>query len=102
LEAGPHLQQDFAAHWVCGFKHTGFSPCQLELAAGMRLELLEPGTNGGGFIADYLASNHGQPKAHHITFKVLDIDVSLAAAKAAGVRTILENLDNALWREAFL
>ncbi|PRB70406.1 VOC family protein [Arthrobacter sp. MYb213] len=100
--AGPALSQQFGARWVSGFTQEVFSPSQLELVDGMRLELLEPGSAGHGFITDYLHTTQGRPKAHHITFKVADIRAALETARAAGVRTILENIENPWWREAFL
>ena len=100
--AGPAVHQKLGARWVSGFDQGVFSPCQLALADDMRIELLAPAKDGAGFIAEFLAKNEGKPKAHHITFKVKDIQAGIAAAQAAGIRPILENTDHELWKEVFL
>lgn len=100
--AGASVHRTLGARWVSGFHQGSFSPCQLELAEGMRLELLQPPAGGGGFIAEHLARTHGAANPHHITFKVSDIHAAKDLARAAGVRTILENLQNQWWKELFL
>ncbi|MEV7639019.1 MULTISPECIES: VOC family protein [Actinomycetes] len=100
--AGPSVHRTLGARWVSGFHQGSFSPCQLELAEGMRLELLQPPAGGGGFVAEHLARTGGAANPHHITFKVSDIHASMELARAAGVRTILQNLDNQWWKELFL
>lgn len=100
--AGDSVHRALGARWVSGFHQGAFSPCQLELAEGMRLELLQPPADGGGFVAEHLARTHGAANPHHITFKVADIHASMTLARAAGMRTILENLDNQWWKELFL
>ncbi len=100
--AGDSVHRTLGARWVSGFHQGSFSPCQLELAEGMRLELLAPPAQGGGFIAEHLERSNGGANPHHITFKVADIHASMTLARAAGVRTILENLDNQWWKELFL
>lgn len=100
--AGDSVHRTLGARWVSGFHQGSFSPCQLELAEGMRLELLAPPAQGGGFIAEHLERSNGGANPHHITFKVADIHASMTLARAAGVRTFLENLDNQWWKELFL
>ncbi|MGH3652111.1 VOC family protein [Glutamicibacter sp.] len=102
LHAGTSVHRTLGARWVSGFHQGSFSPCQLELAEGMRLELLQPPDGGGGFVAEHLARTGGAANPHHITFKVSDIHASMALARSAGVRTILENLENQWWKELFL
>ncbi|WP_190264098.1 VOC family protein [Glutamicibacter nicotianae] len=100
--AGHSVHRTLGARWVSGFHQGSFSPCQLELAEGMRLELLQPPAGGGGFIAEHLARSAGAANPHHITFKVADIHAAKDLARSAGVRTILENLENQWWKELFL
>ncbi|WP_320537061.1 VOC family protein [Pseudarthrobacter sp. IC2-21] len=100
--AGEMLHQELGARWASGFKMPAFSPCQLALAADMRLELLEPGTEQKSFVQRFLHENNGNAAPHHITFKVHDIHAAIAGAQAEGIEPVLVNVAHPLWQEAFL
>lgn len=92
---------DLGARWKSGGAGVGFSPAQLSFGNGARLELLMPGNvEDDDFLARFL-DRHG-PGPHHLTFKVPDLDVALAAATAAGYSPIGIDRSEPGWQEAFL
>lgn len=92
---------DLGARWKSGGAGVGFSPAQLRFGNGARLELLMPSrVEESDFLARFLA-RHG-PGAHHLTFKVPDLDAALAAAAAAGYSPIGIDRSDPGWQEAFL
>lgn len=79
----------------------GFYFCQIEFAAGTKIEVLEaiPG-EGSDFIRRFLARNG--PGPHHYTFKVPDFEAALDQVRSVGYDIVGENSDNPEWMEAFL
>ena len=79
----------------------GFYFCQVEFAAGTKIEILQaiPGP-GSDFIRRFLARNG--PGPHHYTFKVPDFDAALDQVRTAGYDVVGERSDNPDWMEAFL
>ena len=85
----------------------GFNPwgghlaVQLIYPGGSRLELLEPTRPDSQSCAGFLARN---PRGglHHLTFKVADIQASLASLGAAGFEPFGIMLDDPGWKEAYL
>jgi hypothetical protein len=97
-----YLANRFGGEWKHGFELPAFNPCHLAFADDMRIELLAPGTDEASFIRRYLASTGGQARPHHITFKVKDVEETIAASRDSGFEPIQLRLDNDVWREGFL
>lgn len=87
-----------------GGYNAGFRPMQVlagDAHDGMKVELLEPWQpERNDFLARFLARNG--PGAHHLTFKVPDIVAALERARRHGFEPVNVNIDNPMWREAFL
>ncbi|MGI9595413.1 MAG: VOC family protein [Acidimicrobiales bacterium] len=75
--------------------------CQVEFRHGTKLEFIEayPGP-GSDFVRRFLDRNG--PGPHHITFKVTDIEATMAAARSAGYEIVNEDVSDPDWKEAFL
>jgi hypothetical protein len=99
-DARAALVDRLGGRWLGGVRMPEYNPCQLAFANGMRVELLEPGTDGGAFLPRFLARSGAGP--HHVTFKVDDIRVAIGRARDAGLQIGRERLDNPAWQEAFL
>ena len=78
----------------------GFRAAQLRFSNGARVELLQP-LEGSTFLDSFFRRN-GEGGLHHVTFKVDDIEVALAAARASGREPFGVNLGWPQWREFFL
>jgi methylmalonyl-CoA epimerase len=99
-DARATLVDKLGGRWMGGVRMPEYNPCQLAFANGMRVELLEPGTDDASFLARFLARSGAGP--HHVTFKVDDIRVAIRRARDAGLQIVRERLDNPAWQEAFL
>jgi catechol 2,3-dioxygenase-like lactoylglutathione lyase family enzyme len=99
-DARAALVDKLGGRWSGGVRMAEYNPCQLAFANGMRVELLEPGTDGSSFLARFLARSGAGP--HHVTFKVDDIRVAISRARDAGLQVVRERLGNPVWQEAFL
>lgn len=92
---------DLGGAWVAGMYDPGFYWGQLRFANGMTIELLEPAdVEQDDFLRRFLDRNG--PGAHHVTFKVDDIDEAIAAVTDAGYPPVRVNTANESWKEAFL
>ncbi len=75
--------------------------CQVGFAGGTKLEFIEPYAGpGSDFVRRFLHRNG--PGPHHITFKVPDIEHTMAGARTAGYDVVNEDLSDPDWKEAFL
>lgn len=96
--------RQFGGRWLGGpteHEDPAFYFCQLGFANGTKLEFIEPNSSAGSdFIRRFLHRNG--PGPHHLTFKVSDIEASMAAARDAGYQVVNENLSDPDWKEAFL
>jgi catechol 2,3-dioxygenase-like lactoylglutathione lyase family enzyme len=99
-DARAALVDRLGGRFLGGVRMATYSPCQLGFANGMRVELLEPGTDDSSFLARFIARSGAGP--HHVTFKVDDIRVAIKRARDAGLQVVGERLDNPAWQEAFL
>jgi hypothetical protein len=99
-DARTALVDRLGGRFLGGVRMAAYSPCQLGFANGMRVELLQPGTDSSSFLARFIARSGAGP--HHVTFKVDDIGVAVKRARDAGLRVVGERLDNPSWQEAFL
>ena len=99
-DARAALVDRLGGRWLGGVRMAAYNPCQLGYANGMRVELLEPGTDGGSFLPRFLARSGAGP--HHVTFKVDDIRVAIGRARDAGLQIVGERFDHPAWQEAFL
>ena len=99
-DARAALVDRLGGRFLGGVRMSAYSPCQLGFANGMRVELLEPGTDDSSFLARFLARSG--PGPHHVTFKVDDIRVTIKRARDAGLQVVGERLDDSSWQEAFL
>lgn len=100
-DAWPRYLGDLGARWVgCG-ETAGFRPAQVEFANGMRVEVLEPHRVGeNDFLQRFL--DHRGPGAHHLTYKVADLDEALEACDRFGYPVIGVDRSDPGWQEAFL
>ena len=100
-EAWGRYATDLGGRWSSGGTNVGFAPGQLRFANGARIELLAPfEPERNDFLARFL--DRSGPGAHHLTFKVPDLDVALAAARHAGFTPVNEDWSDPIWFEAFL
>jgi methylmalonyl-CoA/ethylmalonyl-CoA epimerase len=87
----PALVTELGGRWCRGGDAGAFAACQLAYRNGICLELIAPGSNGGGFMERFLERSGRGP--HHLTFRVFGLDDILTAINAAGI----ESLDGAAW-----
>lgn len=100
-QAWPRYAGELSGAWVSGGESVGFAAAQLKFANGMKLEVLQPANvEMNDFLRRFLDRNG--PGPHHLTFKVDDIHAAMAAADAAGYRPVNAQLDDPMWKEAFL
>jgi catechol 2,3-dioxygenase-like lactoylglutathione lyase family enzyme len=99
-DARATLVDQLGGRWSGGVRMAEYSPCQLAFANGMRVELLQPGTDDSSFLARFLARSGAGP--HHVTFKVDDLSAAIRRARNAGLQIVRERRDNPAWQEAFL
>ncbi len=98
------LVGELGATILSGGHSIGFRPMQVfagDASGGMKIELLEtwePERND--FLQRFLA-RHGEGP-HHLTFKVDEIGEALARVESAGCTPIGINLEDPIWREAFI
>ena len=95
----PALVQDLGGRWSLGGDQGESAPCQLVYRDDMRMEIISPGSAGGGFMRRFL--DRTGPGPHHVTFKVPSLDAALARMAALGVPT-LGGREMPYMREAFL
>jgi methylmalonyl-CoA/ethylmalonyl-CoA epimerase len=97
----PRYVGDLAGRFLGGGFAVGFAPAQVAYANGMKVEVLEPHDTGrNDFLRRFLDRNG--PGPHHLTFKVPDIEVALAAAADAGYEPVGVDLRDPHWKEAFI
>ncbi|MDX6740738.1 VOC family protein [Actinocorallia sp. A-T 12471] len=100
--AGPWLADALGGRWGHGARMPHMDVCQIHFGNDTRIELLAPGSAPDSFVRRFLAQGGGRHRPHHLTFKVDDIERTLAEAGARGIGPILVNLAHDVWREAFL
>lgn len=89
---------------IAGSTDVGFQSMQVFLGGdegGMKVELLEPWEIHRTDFLERFLTKHGDG-AHHLTFKVTDLEAELERVRAHGVTPVSVNLENPGWREAFL
>jgi methylmalonyl-CoA/ethylmalonyl-CoA epimerase len=101
-QAGALLAERFGGIWLHGLEQPAFNPCQLAYANGMRVELMEVGSQSNSFIRKFLLETGVRARPHHVTFKVPDIKESIEKAISLGFEPILVNIEFESWKEAFL
>jgi methylmalonyl-CoA/ethylmalonyl-CoA epimerase len=100
-ELWPLLVGEFGATWLGGGESPGFNFAQVAFGNGVRVEVLEPARVGeNDFLRRFL--DRSGPGPHHLTFKVPDIQATLAALDAAGWPAVGVDLTDPRWQEAFL
>jgi hypothetical protein len=87
----PALVTELGGRWHRGGDAGSFSACQLAYRNGICLELVAPGSNGGGFMERFLKRSGRGP--HHLTFRVFGMEDVRKAINAAGI----ESLDGPVW-----
>ena len=81
-------------------QRVGYRAVQLGFADGSRVELMEP-LRGSTFFDSFFATR-GAGGLHHITFKVDDIEVAVAAMRRHGFALTGLYLEDRFWREVFV
>jgi catechol 2,3-dioxygenase-like lactoylglutathione lyase family enzyme len=100
-DAWPRYVHQLGGTWHSGGVNSGFSPAQLSFGNGARVEILQPWEpESNPFLRRFLDSSG--PGPHHLTFKVPDIEATLARVGDAGFDPVNVRLDDPHWREAFL
>jgi catechol 2,3-dioxygenase-like lactoylglutathione lyase family enzyme len=87
-----------------GGNWTGFRSLQVfhgDESGGMKIELLEPWEIERNDFLERFLVRHGEGP-HHLTFKVDDLEETLARVTAAGLTPVSVDLSQPEWREAFL
>ncbi len=96
--------QQLGGRWLGGPTDPEVDPfyfCQVEFKGGTKLEFVEPYPGpGSDFVRRFLDRNG--PGPHHYTYKVKDIEATMADARNAGYDIVNESLDDPAWKEAFL
>jgi catechol 2,3-dioxygenase-like lactoylglutathione lyase family enzyme len=100
-DAWPRYVGELGGTWHSGGVNSGFSPAQLSFANGARVEILQPWhPEENPFLRRFI--DHNGPGPHHLTFKVPDIEASLARVDDAGFEPVGVRLSDPQWQEAFL
>jgi methylmalonyl-CoA/ethylmalonyl-CoA epimerase len=99
-DARTALVDGLGGRWIGGVRLAEFSSAQLSFANAMRVELLEPSSDGSSFLNRFIDRSGAGP--HHVTFKVADIRAAIKRARDAGLEVVRERLDSPGWQEAFL
>ena len=89
---------------TAGGNWVGFRSMQVFLGdddGGMKVELLEPWEPEHNDFLERFLSRHGDGP-HHLTFKVDDLEETLARVLEAGLTPVSVDLSQPEWREAFL
>lgn len=81
------------------YARTGIRTLQLQLAGGMKIELLQP-TDPSSYLAAYL-DKHGEG-LHHVTLLFDDVERAIAAFSSRGYELVDIDLRRPAWREAYL
>jgi len=93
--------RDLGGREVARFAIPSWAGMQLAFERGIRLEILEPVANPADDFLDRFLQRSGV-SPHHATFKVGDIEASLAHLRQLGIEPVKVDLSNPSWREAFL
>jgi len=98
----PLYAEQLGGQFLYGGENTrvGYRGVVLSYANGGKVELLEP-LPGSHFLDSFFA-NHPFGGLHHLTFRVFDIQASVASAQEAGFEIVGLNSDNLEWQEAFV
>ena len=92
---------DLGAVWASGGPGPGFAPGQVRFANGARVELLMPwDVEVNDFLFRFLARSG--PGAHHLTFKVPDLESAIDGARRCGIEPVNVDISDPEWMEAFL
>jgi methylmalonyl-CoA/ethylmalonyl-CoA epimerase len=98
------LVGDLGALVLTGGHAIGYRPMQVYLGNeldGMKVELLEPWDIDSNDFLDRFLTRHGEGP-HHLTFKVDDLEATLADITARGLSPVGIDLSTPIWKEAFL
>lgn len=90
----------FGGRWHLGGDAGEFAPGQLAYPDLMKIELVQPGAQPGGFVNRFLDRNG--PGAHHITFHIDDVDQFAAECRALGFDVVPDFVDVPGMREMFV
>ncbi|MGI8608059.1 MAG: VOC family protein [Candidatus Dormibacteria bacterium] len=100
-EVAADFTRSLGGREIARFSIPSWAGLQLAFAGGIRLEVLEPVENpADDFLERFLQRTGAGP--HHATFKVEDIEASLARLREHGIEPVKVDLSNEQWREAFL
>jgi catechol 2,3-dioxygenase-like lactoylglutathione lyase family enzyme len=106
-DAGPALAVlvgELGGTVLSGGLAIGYRPMQVHLGdaeSGMKVELLEPWRADEHDFLDRFLTRHGEGP-HHLTFKVADLEATLADVESQGFTPVGVDLSFPIWKEAFL
>src|SRR5664280_1958007 len=92
---------DLGAEWNSGGPGPGFAPAQLRFGNVARVVVLMPHRVEVNDFLDRFVTRHG-PGAHHLTFKVPDLEAALERVVQAGIEPIGVDVSDPEWMEAFV
>lgn len=92
--------EKLGGRWVRGGEAGQFAPCQLAYAGGIKVELIQPGLDPGGFVERFL--DRFGLASHHLTFMVPDIDHFVESCHAHGFDVLPGFLELENRREVFV
>jgi methylmalonyl-CoA/ethylmalonyl-CoA epimerase len=106
-DAGPALDVlvgELGGTVLSGGLAVGYRPMQVHLGTateGMKVELLEPWLAEQNDFLERFVTRHGEGP-HHLTFKVDDLEATLARVEAAGITPVGVEMSVPIWKEAFI
>ncbi|MGC4961365.1 VOC family protein [Gordonia sp. DT218] len=98
-DAYPRFVGELGGRWGYGGVSGEYAPYQLVYGDGLRMEFIAP-DKPGSFMDRFLEQRG--PSAHHLTFKVPDLDETLADLRRRGFATFGDSRTDPIWTEVFI
>ncbi|MFW0787863.1 VOC family protein [Gordonia sp. CPCC 206044] len=98
-DAYPRFVSELGGRWAYGGSPGGYAPYQLAFGDGLRLEFISPGRPDG--FLDRFLQRRG-PSAHHLTFKVPDLDEAVRDLTRLGFGTFGDSRAREIWMDTFV
>jgi Glyoxalase/Bleomycin resistance protein/Dioxygenase superfamily len=98
-EGFQRFARELGGQWSHGGDAGEFAPCQLTYPSGIKIELIAPGYEPGGFMHRFMARSG--PGPHHLTFKVASLPATVDALSGLGIEVLGGRTGLPFWREVF-